>query len=328
MNVSNLLHAASHWVLQSRAFSITQSVAHHRTPSDALSHWKLDIWHKSVPFLLEGGLAEPAHQLFPKHLPHADWVDELHHHLGQLVGMRREHCKVDIRAVTGLAQSPCSVHSFPSMLVFAHQHCRRIPHSTDADFAANRRHVFRYADQVNVFRAYDFAGGELFYMNEWGAHHFAALALQARTQNRELLVDAEVRHVRSAVGLRRLLDSFHVIGARRQAQQRYGTRLSEALASHQVPHRWMHGRRETEGFELCFLPKSDRFANCVGEQLLRDGWFDYGAWLAGLHDAAEVGAPAQRAGAARRTRANWKRVSVPGLGLPTGLAAGFAHTRL
>lgn len=125
-----------------------------------------------------------------------------------------------------------------------------------------------------------------------------------------------------------MLDGFYVIGARRQGQQRYGTRLSEALASHQVPHRWMHGRREAEGFELCFLPKSDRFANCVGEQLVRDGWFDYGAWLASLHDATEVGAPAQRAEAARKTRSNWKRVPVPSLGVPTGLMPGFAHTRL
>ena len=328
MNVSNMLHAVSDWAIRSRAFNVTQSVAHHRTERDALSHWKLDIWHKSVPFLFEGGLAEPAHQLFPKHLAHADWVDDLHHHLSQLVGVRREHCQIDIRAVTGLAQSPCSVHSFPSMLVFAHQHCRRIPHSTDADFAANQRHVFRYADQTNVFRAYDFAGAELFFMNEWGAHHFAALALQARTQNRVLLVDAEVRHARSALGLRRLLDGFHVIAARRQGQQRYGTRLSEALTSHQVPHRWMHGRRETEGFELCFLPKSDRFANCVGEQLVRDGWFDYGTWLANLHDATEVGAPAQRAEAARKARPNWKRVPVPSLGVQTGFGPGFAHTRL
>ena len=106
MNVSNLLHAASNWVVQSRAFNVTQSVAHHRTPSDALSHWKLDIWHKSVPFLFEGGLAEPAHQLFPKHLAHAEWVDELHHHLAQLVGVRREHRKIDIRAVTGLPLAP------------------------------------------------------------------------------------------------------------------------------------------------------------------------------------------------------------------------------
>jgi hypothetical protein len=124
-----------------------------------------------------------------------------------------------------------------------------------------------------------------------------------------------------------LLDGFYVIGARRQGQQRYGTRLSEALASHQVPHRWMHGRRESEGFELCFLPKSDRFANRVGEQLVRDGWFDYGAWLASLHDASEVEAPAQRA-VARKTRASWKRVSVPALGVPTGFAPGFAHTRV
>lgn len=72
MNVSNMLHAVSDWAIRSRAFNVTQSVAHHRTERDALSHWKLDIWHKSVPFLFEGGLAEPAHQLFPKHLAHAD----------------------------------------------------------------------------------------------------------------------------------------------------------------------------------------------------------------------------------------------------------------
>lgn len=327
MSVFTILHAVSDWMVQSRAFNVVQSVTHHRTERDALSHWKLDIWHKSVPFLFEDSLVEPAHQLYPKHLQHADWVDELHHHLGNLVGTRQESRKVDIREVTGLANSPCSVHSFPSMLVFGHQHCRRIPHSTEADFANNVRHVFRYANQANVFRAYDFAGGELFYMNEWGAHHFAAMVLQAHTQGREFLVDAEIRHVRSAPGVRRLLDGFHVIGARRQGQQRYGTRLSDALASHQVPHRWMHGRRETEGFELCFLPKSDRFANRVGEQLVRDGWFDYGAWLASLHDPAEVGMPARQAVATPKSRSGWKRVSVPGLGVPTGFAPGFAHTR-
>lgn len=156
----------SNWVIQSCASNATQLAAHHRTPSDALSHWKFDIWHKSVPSLLEDGPAELTHQLSPKHLAHTEWVGELHCYLSQLVGMRREHYKIDVRTVAGLVQSSCSAYSFPSVLVFAYQHCHRIPHSMDADFTANRHRAFRHADQASVFRAYSFAGDELFYMNE------------------------------------------------------------------------------------------------------------------------------------------------------------------
>lgn len=214
------------------------------------------------------------------------------------------------------------------MLVFAHRHCHRIPHNTNADFAVNRRHAFRYADQASVFHAYDFTGDELSYMNEWGAHHFAALALQAHTQNRELLVDIEVRHARPAPGLRRLFDSLRMIGARRQGQQRHGTHLSEAPASHQIPHRRIHGRREAEDFRLCFPSESNRSVNCAGEQSVRNGWFDYGTWLASLRDVMELDASEQRAETARRTRPDWKCVPVPSLGASMDLMPGFAHTHL
>lgn len=38
MSVFTILHAVSDWMVQSRAFNVVQSVTHHRTERDALSH--------------------------------------------------------------------------------------------------------------------------------------------------------------------------------------------------------------------------------------------------------------------------------------------------
>lgn len=87
----------------------------------------------------------------------------------------------------------------------------------------------------------------------------------------------------------------------------------------------MYGCCEVEGFELCFLFKLDCFVNCVGEQFVCDGWFDYGVWLVSLYDVIEVGVLVQCVEVVCKMCLNWKCVQVLSLGVLMGFMLGFVY---